>query len=315
MKCCCPIFITVAISAVLHVSPTNCSVLFSETGTPDAAWSDDGDANNWMIGFTEQDVINAGWSGTDAETAWQLDLWHSPENKVLAISLLNVSPDKADTQDSLVSSLWADRVARADVPWTLFCSVAVLYDIEPGFTDTLRLDLKAQGEIADSVRLDMSGSGFSNWLFMAGSIHEPIAEIAVNHWEIQVSVAHLAHAKAISVMVDDISVYESEYIDPIVGRIPDPGATPGIEIAATLDPLPLPTLSTDDSENIILTWRSTEGYTYGVERKATKSFTEGDWEKIAEGLPHDPSETITFYDEGAVGMFDAAYYRVVVHAP
>jgi len=315
MKCSWLVRINFLALVTLYASPALCSVLFSESGTPDVTWSDDGDLNDWMIGFTEQDVINAGWSGTEAEAAWLLDPWHNPDNRVLAVALLDLSADGADAQDSLVSSLWRDTVGRAGVAWTLFCNVAILYNIEPGFTETLRVDLKAQGEIVDSVRVDMTGNGFSNWLFMAGSVHEPVAEIGVNHWEIQVSVGHLAHTSSISVMVDDLYVYESQEIVPIVGRIPDPGASPGVQSAAKLSPIPLPAISADDGENITLTWRSLEGYTYDVERRTAKGFGGADWEKIAEELAHDPSGTIRFSDEGAAQTFDAAYYRVVVHAP
>ncbi len=309
-----PMPVSVAVLVLLYALPGAGSVLFSETGTPDASWSDDGDLNDWMIGFTEQDVINAGWIGTGAEAAWQLDFWHDPDNRVLAVALLDASPDQIDARDSLVSSSWRDVIALPGAAWTLFCNVGVLYNVEPGFTESIRIDLTAQGEIVDSVRVDMTGNGFSNWFFMAGSVNEPEAETGINQWAFQVSAEHVEHAHSICVMVDDLAVYESEYIDPIVGRTPDPEATPGLESGAQLSPVPLPVMSID-SGDITLTWRTTEGYTYDVERRAGRSFAVENWVKIAEGLIHGASGTLNFSDEGATEAFDGAYYRVVAHAP
>ena len=299
----------------LPISPVGSTVLFSETGTPDTAWSDDGDLNDWMIGFTEQDVINAGWSGTGAEAAWLLDPWHSPENKVLAVRLLKLSPSKDDAQDGLLSSPWRDTVGRVDVSWTLFCNVALLYAIEPGFTETIRVDMKAQDTIVDSVSVGVSGNGFSNWIFMAGSVHEPAAETGVHNWRIQVSLGHLTHANSVTVMVDDILVCESQYLEFFIGRSPNPAVTVAVESGAELNPLPLPTLSKNASGDMILSWRSVEGYTYDVKRSAARSFGGAVWRNIAEGLAHDPSGTISLSDDGAGRDLDGAYYRVVVHSP
>ncbi len=294
--------------------PASSAVLFSETGTPDAVWNDDADLTNWMIGHTEQDVINAGWSGTEAESAWLLDPWHNPANRVLAVSLFKLSPDKADAEDSLVSLSWRDTLRSDNVAWTLFCNIGVLHDILPGFTETFRLDLKAQGEIVDSVPISIRGNGFSGWVFMAGSCHEPAAEIANNNWSIEVSLSHLSHANSITVMVDDVFVYESQDIEFIVGRAPSPDLTVGTEAGAVFDRFPLPTISTNEERSVILTWRTIEGHVYDVERSAAKSFGEAVWERIAEGLAHDPSGTISFSDEGA-GELEAGYYRIVVTLP
>jgi hypothetical protein len=244
-----------------------------------------------------------------------LDPWHSPENRVLAVGLLKLSTDTKDAEDSLTSSLWRDRVQRADVPWTLFCNVAILYETDAGSIEALRVDLKAQDEIVDSLRVDVSGAGFSGWLFMAGSVHEPMAETGMNQWEIRVSVAGLSGARSIAVMVDEIAVYESEDIGFIAGRSPNPSATPMIELAARLDALPLPSIALDMSGNILLTWRSLEGQTYDVERKETRSFAGGTWRRIAENLPHNVSGVVTFSDVSAGSIFDAAYYRVRVYSP
>ncbi|MDP2897252.1 MAG: hypothetical protein Q8Q12_11980 [bacterium] len=291
------------------------TVLFSETGNPDANWSDDGDVNDWMIGFTEQDVINAGWGGTEAEAGWLLDPWHSPGNRVIAVGLLTLSPDTKDAEDSLTSSLWRDTIRRPDVAWTLFCNVAFLYELETGSIETVRVDLKAQDQIVDSLRVEVSGTGFSGWLFMAGSMHEPMAETGMNQWEIQASVAGLSGARSVAVMVDDISVYESEEIEFIAGRPPDSSATPAIGLAAILGPVPLPSISLDPSGNVLLTWRSLEGQTYDVERKETRGFGGGTWRKIAENLPHNASGVVTFSDVGAGWILDVAYYRVRVYPP
>ncbi len=300
--------------ALLSVSPAASTVLFSETGTPDLSWSDDGDLNDWMIGHTEQDVIDAGWSGTGAEAAWQLDPWRNPGNRVLAVKLLKLSADKSDAQDSVVSSPWRDTVGRVSVPWTAFCNVALLYEVEPGHSETARLDLKAHGMIVDSVAVEMSGNGFSNWIFMAGSVHEAVPDVSISNWRTQVSLTHLTHARSVTVMVDDIFVYESEDIGFIVGRTPNQSLTPAVQSGADTSPIPLPTISAGSAGGVSLTWRSTEGYAYDVERSVSQSFGWKGWEKIAEGLPQDPSGVMTFQDDGPKES-RASYYRLIVHAP